>query len=83
MNWDHIAGSWDQLKNSAQTHWAKLTANQIEIISGKRNLLSNAIQEVYGISKIAAEQQIDAWQEGQNASAYLIERATERNGLTQ
>jgi uncharacterized protein YjbJ (UPF0337 family) len=83
MNWDHIEGNWEQFKTGVQLHWEKLTFSQIENVSGKRDRLSRKIQEVYGISSVTADQQIDTWQEGQNASAYLIERATERNGAPQ
>jgi uncharacterized protein YjbJ (UPF0337 family) len=83
MNWDHIEGNWEQFKTNVQLRWGKLAVSQIENIFGKRDLLSNEIQKVYGISKVAADQQIDTWQEKQNAPAYLIERATERNGVPQ
>lgn len=83
MNWDHIEGNWTQFKDSVQHQWRKLTPDQIENTLGNKALLSNKIQEVYGISNIFAEQQIYAWQEMQTESAYLIERATERNGAPQ
>jgi len=83
MNWDHIEGSWSQFYSRIQQQWGKLTIKQIEKISGKRDLLSIKIQDAYCIQKITADQQIDAWQERQTTSAYLIERATERNGAPQ
>jgi hypothetical protein len=61
----------------------KLTVHQFELIAGNRSSLSEEIQKCYGISNIEAERQIDAWQERQNEAAYLIERATERNGAPQ
>ena len=83
MNWDHIEESWDQFKESVQIKWSKLTANDLEIIAGNREYLTSALQRSYGKSKRQAEQEISTWQEQQNEAAYLIQRATERNGAPQ
>ena len=83
MNWDHIAGNWQQFSGNILQRWKKLTVNQLKIIAGNREHMSTEIQKSYAISKSAAEHQLDTWQERQNEAVYLTERATERNGAPQ
>ena len=83
MNWDHIAANWEQFTGNILQHWEKLTMKQLEEIAGNRDHLSHKIQKHYKISKNDAEQQLTAWQERQTETAYLTERATERNGAPQ
>ncbi len=83
MNWDHIEGNWDQFTEIIRQQWGKLTAKQLDEIAGNRNKLAISIQTSYSISKVEADQQVDSWIKHQDAEAYLIERATERNGSPQ
>jgi uncharacterized protein YjbJ (UPF0337 family) len=62
MNWDRIEGNWNQYKGSAKQQWGKLTDDQLDVSSGKRDVLAGKIQEAYGISKDEAEKQVNAWQ---------------------
>lgn len=61
MNWDRIEGNWKQIKGRAQQQWGKLTADDLDVIEGKRAELTGRLQERYGIAKNDAERQIDAW----------------------
>jgi uncharacterized protein YjbJ (UPF0337 family) len=83
MNWDHIKENWDQFINIVQQQWGKLTAKQLNSIQGNRNKLADIIKDSYGISKHEADEQVDSWIKLQDEEAYLIERATERNGSPQ
>jgi len=65
MNWDRIEGNWKQFKGNAKQQWGKLTDDQLEVISGKRDLLAGKIQEAYGLSKDEAEKQLSVWQRAQ------------------
>ncbi|HEX6318155.1 MAG TPA: CsbD family protein [Burkholderiales bacterium] len=65
MNWDRIEGNWNQYKGSAKQQWGKLTDDQLEVVSGKRDVLVGKIQEAYGISRDEAEKQMTAWQGSQ------------------
>lgn len=65
MNWNRIEGNWKQFKGSARQQWGKLTDDQLDVISGKRDLLAGKIQEAYGISKDEAEKQLATWQQSQ------------------
>jgi uncharacterized protein YjbJ (UPF0337 family) len=61
MNWTQVEGKWDQLKGKIRTQWGKLTDDDIEGLAGKRDQLSGALVERYGIMKEQAEGQIDEW----------------------
>jgi uncharacterized protein YjbJ (UPF0337 family) len=65
MNWDRIEGNWNQYKGSAKQQWGKLTDDQLNVASGKRDVLVGKIQEAYGISRDEAEKQMTAWQGSQ------------------
>jgi uncharacterized protein YjbJ (UPF0337 family) len=62
MNWDRIEGNWKQFKGAAKEQWGKLTDDQLDVLTGKREQLAGKIQEVYGITKAEAEKQMTAWQ---------------------
>lgn len=61
MNWDRIEGKWDEFKGHVRTKWAKLTDDDFAMLRGKREQLSGAIQNRYGVMKDDAEKQIDEW----------------------
>ncbi len=58
MNWDIVEGNWKQFKGKVKAQWGKLSDNHIDQIAGKRTELAGKVQEVYGLSKDEAEQQI-------------------------
>jgi uncharacterized protein YjbJ (UPF0337 family) len=61
MNWDQIEGKWKQFTGSAREEWGKLTEDDWQTISGKKDQLVGRIQERYGIAKAEAEKQADEW----------------------
>ena len=61
MNWDRIEGNWKQLKGKAQAQWGKLTDDDWEVIAGRRTELAGRVQELYGLGRDEAEEQVDAW----------------------
>ncbi|ART79160.1 CsbD family protein [Oceanisphaera avium] len=63
MNWDIAEGNWKQFKGKVKTQWGKLTDDQLDQISGKRQELSGRIQEAYGVSKDEAEKQIKEFED--------------------
>lgn len=68
MNWDQIEGNWKQLKGDVKQQWGKLTDDHLEVIAGKRDHLAGKIQELYAVTKEAAELQITDWQEQKKAA---------------
>ena len=65
MNWDRIEGNWKQFTGTAKAKWGKLTDDQLAFVGGKRDQLAGKIQEAYGVTKEAAQRQIDQWQSDQ------------------
>jgi uncharacterized protein YjbJ (UPF0337 family) len=63
MNWDVIKGNWKQFKGTVREQWGNLTDDHLDIIAGKREVLSGKIQETYGITKDEAEKQVAAFEE--------------------
>jgi uncharacterized protein YjbJ (UPF0337 family) len=62
MNWEQIEGNWKQFRGNVQQQWGKLTNDQLDVIEGKRHFLAGKIQEVYGLTKEATEEQLNEWQ---------------------
>jgi uncharacterized protein YjbJ (UPF0337 family) len=69
MNWDQIQGNWKQFKGEVKSYWGKLTDDQLDVVAGRREYLAGSIQEAYGITKEAAERQLDTWQKSRKAAA--------------
>ena len=61
MNWNQLEGRWKEFAGSACAHWSKLTHDDWQAITGKKEELVARIQERYGIAKEAAERQVDEW----------------------
>ena len=61
MNWDIIEGKWKQFTGSAKENWGKVTDDDLDQASGKRDQLIGKIQEKYGIARDEAEKQVDEW----------------------
>jgi uncharacterized protein YjbJ (UPF0337 family) len=61
MNWDKFEGKWKQLKGAARVHWSRLTEDDLDRISGRREQLIGRLQERYGLAKEVAEQQAEEW----------------------
>jgi uncharacterized protein YjbJ (UPF0337 family) len=62
MNWDQAKGKWKQMKGGVKTQWGKLTDDDLDVISGQKDVLVGKIQERYGIAKDEAAKQVDSWQ---------------------
>lgn len=62
MNWDTVEGNWKQFKGDVRSRWGKLTDDQLDVISGKREKLAGQIQESYGIGREEAEKQIEEFE---------------------
>ncbi len=59
MNRDIVEGGWTQFKGKVKAQWGRLTGGHLDVVDGKRVELSGKIQEGYGITKDAAERQIE------------------------
>lgn len=61
MTWNEMEGKWKQIQSSAKERWGKLTDDDLDIIAGKREGLVGKLQERYGITREAAQQDADVW----------------------
>ncbi|MGA2689506.1 MAG: CsbD family protein [Candidatus Korobacteraceae bacterium] len=61
MNWDQVEDRWTQLMGSAKENWTKLTEDDLDQVSGKREQLITKIQEVYGITRKESDKQVWDW----------------------
>ena len=61
MNWDQLEGKWGEFAGSARAHWSKLTGDDWQTITGKKEQLVGRIQERYGVAKEEAAKQVDHW----------------------
>jgi uncharacterized protein YjbJ (UPF0337 family) len=61
MNWNQVEGQWKQLKGAAKQKWGRLTDDDLDFISGKKDELVGKIQERYGISKDEAMREVESW----------------------
>ena len=62
MNHDTIEGSWKQLKGKLKEQWGKLTDDDLDIISGKRDQLLGRIQQRHGLAKADAQAQVETFE---------------------
>lgn len=59
MNADVFEGRWKQMRGELRSWWGKLTDDDFEKIGGKRDRLIGALQEKYGYTREAAQQEVD------------------------
>jgi uncharacterized protein YjbJ (UPF0337 family) len=59
MNWDKISGEWRELQGKFRAKWGKLTDDDLETISGKKDQLIGRLQQRYGYQKDHAEREVD------------------------
>jgi len=62
MSEQELKGQWRELKGKVKQKWAKLTDDDIERISGKKDELVGTLQKRYGESRDWAEDQVREWQ---------------------
>jgi len=61
MNWNQVEGMWKEVAGSARAHWGKLTDDDWQTVTGKKEQLVGHIQKRYGIAQEQAEKQVDDW----------------------
>ena len=59
MNTDTFEGQWRQMRGELRSWWGKLSENDFEKIAGKKDRLIGMLQEKYGYTREAAQQEID------------------------
>ena len=61
MNWQQIEGNWTQVKGHVRKKWGELTDDELDEIAGRRQVLVGKLQERYGKSREAVEEEVDNW----------------------
>lgn len=61
MNWNIIEGKWKETAGSIRERWGKITDDELQLLSGKREHLEGLIQQKYGVTQEDAAKQIDDW----------------------
>lgn len=59
MNKDILEGKWKQMRGEAKEWWGKLTDEDLDKANGKYDVLTGMIQEKYGYTRQAAEEEIE------------------------
>jgi uncharacterized protein YjbJ (UPF0337 family) len=59
MNTDTFEGQWRQMRGEIRSWWGRLTDNDLEKVAGKKDRLIGTLQEKYGYTREAAQQEID------------------------
>jgi uncharacterized protein YjbJ (UPF0337 family) len=62
MEWDRIQANWQHFKVIALVRWGRITADELDLIGGRREQLVAQIGEVYRISASMAQMQVESWQ---------------------
>lgn len=61
MNREQLKGQWNQIVGTAKQTWSKITHDEWLGIEGDMQRLSGLLQERYGITRVQAEQEIEAF----------------------
>jgi uncharacterized protein YjbJ (UPF0337 family) len=59
MNTDTFEGQWRQMRGELRSWWGRLSDNDFEKIAGKKDRLIGMLQEKYGYTREAAQQEMD------------------------
>jgi uncharacterized protein YjbJ (UPF0337 family) len=66
MNWERIAGRWQQAKGLARQQWGRVTGDYVGVIDGLRQRTLGKIRAVHAVKQEAYEQQLAEWRERQH-----------------
>ncbi|HSV45869.1 MAG TPA: CsbD family protein [Ramlibacter sp.] len=62
MNRDKFQGTWKRVKGKVKEQWGQLTADDLDVIAGKRDQLLGRIQQRHGVAKEEADRQVRAFE---------------------
>ena len=63
MNWDRIAGSWQQFAGRARQQWSRLAGDHVGVALGVRQRSQGKIRAGHGVTRDANERQLAEWLE--------------------
>lgn len=59
MNEDVLSGMWKQVRGKVKQQWGRLTDDDLDQISGRRDEVIGLIQERYGWERERAEMEVE------------------------
>lgn len=62
MNSDIFEGNWKTVKGKIMEKWGKLTDDDLDVATGRRDQVVGKLQTHYGMAKEEAERQIKAFE---------------------
>ena len=62
VGWNLVSGQWHQYKGKVLEQWGLLTADDLEVIDGRREQLIGQLELRYGWSKDEADAKIATWE---------------------
>jgi hypothetical protein len=62
MDWEQIKTNWQHFKVIARVRWQRISAEEFDVIAGRREALAGQIEEAYHLSKEMAQMQLESWQ---------------------
>lgn len=66
MEWTRVAENWREFRGKVKAEWSNLPDDCLDVIAGKRVVLSDRLQEAYCISRNEAEQLIKRFERQQH-----------------
>jgi uncharacterized protein YjbJ (UPF0337 family) len=66
MNWDRIAGNWQQLAGATRQQWSWLAGDHAGVVAGLRQRSLGRIRAGYAVTRQANEKQLAEWLERQH-----------------
>jgi len=82
VNTDTFEGQWRQMRGELRSWWGKLSENDFEKIAGKKDRLIGMLQEKYGYTREAAQQEMDRRFKGYDERTHTS-TATQKSGKTE
>ena len=61
MNWNTIAGNWQEVRGKVRSKWGKLTDDDMELVAGKKDQLIGVLRQRYGYEQDRAEREVEDW----------------------
>jgi uncharacterized protein YjbJ (UPF0337 family) len=58
VDWTRVEGNWKQMRGRVKEQWGKLTDDDLNVISGRRDQLEGMIQERYGYARERARMKL-------------------------
>jgi uncharacterized protein YjbJ (UPF0337 family) len=66
MNWEKLAGRWQQVKGVAQQQWGRVTGNYGGVVAGMRQRSLGKARSVQAVRQEANDQNLAEWRERQH-----------------